>query len=101
MPSTTKLTWLTLTERLWEKPLQLMKNTNCVYSGPKHRTIFEKRLYHFTQAFHNVVYTQNLANSVMFIVTPISGRKRGLTKLFNELAKSSDFGKAALAGKKR
>tara|TARA_Y100000588_G_scaffold40512_1_gene38748 strand:+ start:1864 stop:1977 length:114 start_codon:yes stop_codon:yes gene_type:complete len=37
----------------------------------------------------------------MFIVTPISGRKRGLTKLFNELAKSSDFGKAALAGKKR
>ncbi|RDX39260.1 hypothetical protein DZA52_00880 [Vibrio campbellii] len=78
-----------------------MKNTNCVYRGPKHRTIFEKRLYHFTQAFHNVVYTQNLANSVMFIVTPISGRKRGLTKLFNELAKSSDFGMAALAGKKR
>jgi transposase len=83
---------LMLTDKLWEKLLQIMKNTGRIYNKSEHRMIFEGILYRLRTGIPWRDGPPEFGDWSAVYRRFNSWSKKGmLTILFNELAKPSDY----------
>jgi transposase len=80
-----------LTDKRWQKLLQVMKNTGRIYNKPEHRMTFEGSLYRLRTGIPSRDLPTEFGGwSAVYRRFNLWSKKGLLAHLFNELAKISD-----------
>jgi hypothetical protein len=77
-----------LTDKRWQKLLQVMKNTGHIYNRPKQRMTFKGILYRLRTGIHDVIFQQ--VGNWSTVHRLLWSKKGMLDKLLKKLSKLSD-----------